>query len=71
MAILLPEATQSSTESLTPRQIVAELDKYVIGQQSRHKDGRIFSAGETRFTEAEHFGAACAAEMVETLRLVH
>src|SRR2546421_8742841 len=32
MAILLPEATQTSAESLTPRQIVAELDKYVIGQ---------------------------------------
>ena len=32
MAIFLPEATQTSTESLTPRQIVAELDKYVIGQ---------------------------------------
>jgi len=32
MAILLPEATQTSTESLTPRQIVAELDKYVVGQ---------------------------------------
>src|SRR5689334_12262132 len=32
MAILLPEATQTSTESLTPKEIVAELDKYVIGQ---------------------------------------
>ena len=32
MAIMLPEATQTSTESLTPRQIVAELDKYVVGQ---------------------------------------
>ena len=32
MAILLPEATKSATESLTPRQIVAELDKYVVGQ---------------------------------------
>ena len=32
MAILLPEATQTSTQSLTPRQIVAELDKYVVGQ---------------------------------------
>ncbi len=32
MAILLPEASQTSTESLTPRQIVAELDKYVVGQ---------------------------------------
>jgi ATP-dependent HslUV protease ATP-binding subunit HslU len=30
--IYLPEATPTSTESLTPRQIVAELDKYVIGQ---------------------------------------
>jgi ATP-dependent HslUV protease ATP-binding subunit HslU len=28
----LPETTQTSTESLTPRQIVAELDKYVVGQ---------------------------------------
>ena len=32
MAIYLPETTQTSIESLTPRQIVAELDKYVIGQ---------------------------------------
>jgi ATP-dependent HslUV protease ATP-binding subunit HslU len=29
---LLPETTQSSADALTPRQIVAELDKYVIGQ---------------------------------------
>src|SRR5204863_73668 len=27
-----PESTQTSSESLTPRQIVAELDKYVVGQ---------------------------------------
>ena len=32
MPIYLPETAQTSTESLTPRQIVAELDKYVIGQ---------------------------------------
>ena len=32
MAISLPEKTQTSAESLTPRQIVAELDKYVVGQ---------------------------------------
>ena len=32
MPIYLPESTQTSTESLTPRQIVAELDKYVVGQ---------------------------------------
>jgi ATP-dependent HslUV protease ATP-binding subunit HslU len=30
--IYLPESTHTSTESLTPRQIVAELDKYVVGQ---------------------------------------
>src|SRR3954467_8246956 len=34
MAIFLPEATQTSTASLTPRQIVAELDKYVVGQKA-------------------------------------
>ena len=32
MAIYLPESTLPSIASLTPRQIVAELDKYVIGQ---------------------------------------
>jgi len=32
MAIFLPERTASATRSLTPREIVAELDKYVIGQ---------------------------------------
>ncbi|PYR63930.1 MAG: HslU--HslV peptidase ATPase subunit [Acidobacteria bacterium] len=32
MPIYLPETTQTSTNALTPRQIVAELDKYVIGQ---------------------------------------
>jgi len=32
MPIYLPETTSSTTESLTPRQIVAELDKHVIGQ---------------------------------------
>jgi ATP-dependent HslUV protease ATP-binding subunit HslU len=30
--IYLPESTQTSTESLTPRQIVAELDRHVVGQ---------------------------------------
>ena len=34
MAIYLPESTQTSTETLTPRQIVAELDKYVVGQRA-------------------------------------
>src|SRR5678810_424057 len=32
MAILLPATTRTAADSLTPRQIVAELDKYVIGQ---------------------------------------
>src|SRR5262249_1802812 len=30
--ILLPETTSTAADSLTPRQIVAELDKYVVGQ---------------------------------------
>ena len=34
MAIFLPETTQTSADTLTPRQIVAELDKYVIGQHA-------------------------------------
>jgi ATP-dependent HslUV protease ATP-binding subunit HslU len=32
VAIHLPERTQTSTDALTPRQIVAELDKHVVGQ---------------------------------------
>ena len=32
MAIFLPERTVTAAHSLTPREIVAELDKYVIGQ---------------------------------------
>ncbi len=32
MSISLPERSSSAVESLTPRQIVAELDKYVVGQ---------------------------------------
>ena len=34
MPILLPETTQTSAGSLTPRQIVAELDKHVVGQSA-------------------------------------
>src|SRR5216110_1770543 len=33
MAIYLPESTTSTIQSMTPRQIVVELDKYVIGQK--------------------------------------
>src|SRR3954468_9187823 len=32
MPIYLPESTVSTIQSLTPRQIVVELDKYVVGQ---------------------------------------
>ncbi|MGE3955874.1 MAG: ATP-dependent protease ATPase subunit HslU [Vicinamibacterales bacterium] len=34
MPILLPESSQSAPDALTPRQIVAELDKYVVGQKA-------------------------------------
>ena len=33
MPIYLPQVVASSVEALTPRQIVAELDKYVVGQR--------------------------------------
>src|SRR5687767_1983129 len=33
MPIYLPETTASRVQALTPRQIVAELDKYVVGQR--------------------------------------
>src|SRR5204862_145478 len=32
--IYLPEATRTAVDTLTPRQIVAELDKFVIGQNA-------------------------------------
>ena len=32
MPIYLPETTATSADTLTPRQIVSELDKYVVGQ---------------------------------------
>jgi len=32
MPIYLPQTTTSATDALTPREIVAELDKYVVGQ---------------------------------------
>jgi ATP-dependent HslUV protease ATP-binding subunit HslU len=32
MPIYLPETTASTVAALTPRQIVAELDKHVVGQ---------------------------------------
>ena len=34
MAILLPESSASSTESMTPREIVAALDRHVVGQRA-------------------------------------
>src|SRR5438876_9373133 len=48
MAIFLPETTQTSTEALTPRQIVAELDKYVIGQAAAKRAVAIALRNRTR-----------------------
>jgi len=48
VAIFLPESTQTSTESLTPRQIVAELDKYVIGQANAKRAVAIALRNRTR-----------------------
>ena len=48
MPIYLPETTHSSTEALTPRQIVLELDKYVIGQAAAKRAVAIALRNRTR-----------------------
>jgi ATP-dependent HslUV protease ATP-binding subunit HslU len=48
MPIYLPETTVSTTESLTPRQIVAELDKHVIGQTQAKRAVAIALRNRTR-----------------------
>jgi ATP-dependent HslUV protease ATP-binding subunit HslU len=46
--IFLPESTLTSTDSLTPRQIVAELDKYVVGQAAAKRAVAIALRNRTR-----------------------
>jgi ATP-dependent HslUV protease ATP-binding subunit HslU len=46
--IFLPETTQTSADALTPRQIVAELDKYVIGQAAAKRAVAIALRNRTR-----------------------
>jgi ATP-dependent HslUV protease ATP-binding subunit HslU len=46
--IYLPETTQTAAESLTPRQIVRELDKYVIGQAAAKRAVAIALRNRTR-----------------------
>jgi len=48
MAIYLPETTASTSASLTPRDIVAELDKYVIGQAQAKRAVAIALRNRTR-----------------------
>jgi ATP-dependent HslUV protease ATP-binding subunit HslU len=48
MPIYLPETTTSTAESLTPRQIVAELDKYVVGQHKAKRAVAIALRNRTR-----------------------
>jgi ATP-dependent HslUV protease ATP-binding subunit HslU len=48
VTILLPETTQTSAASLTPRQIVAELDKHVIGQTAAKRAVAIALRNRTR-----------------------
>ena len=48
MPIYLPESTQSSSTALTPRQIVAELDKYVVGQAAAKRAVAIALRNRTR-----------------------
>jgi ATP-dependent HslUV protease ATP-binding subunit HslU len=46
--IYLPETTQTSTDALTPRQIVAELDKYVVGQSAAKRAVAVALRNRTR-----------------------
>jgi ATP-dependent HslUV protease ATP-binding subunit HslU len=46
--IYLPETTQTSADALTPRQIVAELDKYVVGQAAAKRAVAIALRNRTR-----------------------
>jgi ATP-dependent HslUV protease ATP-binding subunit HslU len=48
LAIYLPETTQTAADSLTPRQIVSELDKYVIGQGAAKRAVAIALRNRTR-----------------------
>lgn len=48
MPIYLPETTASSVEALTPRQIVAELDKHVVGQGKAKRAVAIALRNRTR-----------------------
>src|SRR5687768_4620510 len=48
MAIFLPERTATAVDALTPRQIVAELDKYVIGQAGAKRAVAIAMRNRTR-----------------------
>jgi len=48
MPIYLPETTSSTIEALTPRQIVAELDKYVVGQGNAKRAVAIALRNRTR-----------------------
>jgi ATP-dependent HslUV protease ATP-binding subunit HslU len=48
MPIYLPETTASTAGSLTPRQIVAELDKYVVGQAAAKRAVAIALRNRTR-----------------------
>jgi ATP-dependent HslUV protease ATP-binding subunit HslU len=46
--IYLPETAQTSADALTPRQIVAELDKYVVGQAAAKRAVAIALRNRTR-----------------------
>jgi ATP-dependent HslUV protease ATP-binding subunit HslU len=54
MAIFLPERTATAVRSLTPREIVAELDKYVIGQAKAKRAVAIALRNRTRRQQLPH-----------------
>jgi ATP-dependent HslUV protease ATP-binding subunit HslU len=61
MAIHLPETTATSIEALTPRQIVAELDKHVVGQNQAKRAVAIALRNRSR---RQKLGSELAEEIV-------
>jgi ATP-dependent HslUV protease ATP-binding subunit HslU len=60
MPIYLPESLSGPTESLTPRQIVAELDRYVVGQ---HKAKRAVAIALRNRMRRQQLSPEMAAEV--------
>ena len=68
MAIFLPERTASAIDTLTPRQIVAELDKYVVGQAKAKRAVAIAIRNRIR---RQRLPSDMADDVIPKLSLIH